>query len=69
MVWECEEYLQLTPNEKYKVRPIDPKYVAVKGSLGVDIRCCMYVQGPNMKAHDTKNRTDPTDQLMSHEHD
>lgn len=30
----------LTPNEAYSVRAIDPKYVAVKGSRGVDIKCC-----------------------------
>jgi hypothetical protein len=28
-----------TPNEKYNVKPMDPKYADVKGNLGVDIRC------------------------------
>lgn len=29
-----------TPTAKYSVSPIEPKYAAVKGSLGPDRRCC-----------------------------
>jgi hypothetical protein len=38
-VGNLEYCYQLTPTEKYKVRPIEPKYAAVKGSRGVDVRC------------------------------
>jgi len=62
-----EKYCQLTPSEKYKVRPMEPKYVAVKGSRGVEVRCCTYVHGPIKKAHDARNSKDPNDHLMSHQ--
>jgi len=53
------------PKEKYSVKPIDPKYADVKGSLGVDIRCCKYAQGPIRAAHDAKNRIEPTVQSIA----
>lgn len=62
-----EMYCQLTPSEKYKVRPMEPKYVAVKGSRGVEVRCCIYVQGPIIKAHDVKKSKEPNDHLMSYQ--
>jgi len=40
---------------------MEPKYVAVKGNRGVDVRCCIYVQGPIIKAHDAKNSKEPID--------
>ena len=42
---------------------IDPKYAAVKGSRGVDIRCWMYAVGPIMAAHEAKNKAEPRDHL------
>lgn len=42
---------------------MDPKYVAVKGKRGVDIRCCAYASGPIMAAHDARNRAEPKDHL------
>lgn len=46
---------------------MEPKYVAVKGRRGVDIRCCAYARGPIMAAHDAKNRAEPKDHLCDHE--
>ena len=39
---KIEERCLLTPIEKYRVSAIDPKYAAVKGSLGPETRCIMY---------------------------
>lgn len=48
---------------KNKVKPIEPKYAAVKGSLGPEIRCLAYVTGPIKTAHEAKKSTDPKDHL------
>jgi hypothetical protein len=53
------------PKLKYKVSPIDPKYAAVKGRRGVDIRCWKYVHGPIMAAQDARNNTEPKDHRMA----
>lgn len=46
-----------------RVRPIAPKYTAVKGSRGPEIRCFAYVNGPIRTAHEARNRTEPKDHL------
>jgi hypothetical protein len=58
----------LTPILKYSVSAIDPKYAAVKGRRGVDIKCVAYAQGPIMAAHEARNKAEPKDQLVCHEH-
>lgn len=45
---------------------MDPKYAAVNGRRGVDIRCCAYVIGPIMAAHDARNKAEPRDHLVYH---
>lgn len=45
---------------------MDPKYVAEKGRRGVEVRCWMYVHGPIMAAHDSRNNSDPRDHLVCH---
>jgi hypothetical protein len=42
---------------------MDPKYTAVKGSLGPEIRCVAYALGPMRPAHEAKKRMEPEDQL------
>ena len=59
---------RLTPRLKYRVSPIDPKYVAVKGKRGADIRCWRYVHGPIIAPQDAKNNTEPSDHLVCHMH-
>ena len=48
---------------KKSVSPIDPKYAAVKGNRGPEIRCLAYVTGPMRTAHEAKNSRDPNDHL------
>ena len=48
---------------KNKVSAMEPKYAAVKGSRGPEIRCLAYVTGPINTAHEAKNSTDPKDHL------
>lgn len=48
---------------KNKVDPIEPKYAAVKGSRGPEIRCLAYVTGPINTAQEAKNSKDPNDHL------
>ena len=55
--------LRLTPIAKYSVKAIDPRYMAVNGSRGPDVRCFAYVTGPSMTAHDAKKRREPIDHL------
>ena len=45
------------------VRTIAPKYVAVNGSRGPDIRWTAYWYGPIMNAQEDKNSKEPTDHL------
>jgi hypothetical protein len=54
---------ELTPAAKYIVITIDPKYTAVKGKRGPEIRCVAYAYGPMRAAHDARKRTEPADQL------
>ncbi len=56
--WGMNE-LQHTLRAKNNVSPMEPKYAAVKGSRGVDMRCWAYVIGPIKTAHDAKNSTEP----------
>ncbi len=42
---------------------IDPKYTAVKGSRGPDIRCAAYDLGPQRNAQEHKKSKEPTDHL------
>jgi hypothetical protein len=39
----------------------------VKGSRGVEARCCRYAQGPMMAAKDDKNRIEPSVHLHKFE--
>lgn len=48
---------------KKRVKPIEPKYAAEKGSRGPEIRCFAYVTGPMRTAHEAKNSTEPKDHL------
>lgn len=48
---------------KTRVIVMDPKYAAVKGSRGPEIRCCAYTSGPIKTAHDAKNSIEPMDHL------
>lgn len=36
-----------------------PKYAAVNGNRGPEIRCCTYWMGPSITAHETRKRADP----------
>lgn len=54
---------RLTLIAKKRVNPMDPKYAAVKGSRGAEIRWWTYVTGPMRTAHDAKNRAEPMDHL------
>jgi hypothetical protein len=56
----------LTPRLKYRVRARDPKYAAVNGRRGVDIRCFAYAMGPVMAAHEDKNKIEPKVHLVCH---
>jgi len=47
------------------VHTIVPKYAAVKGSLGADMRCRAYVIGPWRIAHEDRKSNDPTVQLIT----
>ena len=51
--------LRRTLMAKNNVNPIEPKYAAVNGSRGVEMRCWAYVTGPINTAHDAKNSTEP----------
>ena len=42
-----------------------PKYVAVKGNRGPDIRCIAYWYGPIRNAHEDRKSNDPTDHLFA----
>lgn len=53
-----------TPIEKYRVRAIEPKYAAVKGSRCCDMRCLAYGIGPLSIAHDDRKRSEPTVHLF-----
>ncbi len=44
---------------KNNVSPMEPKYAAVNGSRGVEMRCWAYVTGPIRTAQDAKNSTEP----------
>lgn len=44
---------------------MDPKYAAVKGRRGPDIKCCTYVHGPIRTAHEARKREEPNDQRMA----
>ena len=48
---------------KNSVNPIDPKYAAVNGNRGPEIRCFAYVTGPMRTAQEAKNSRDPKDHL------
>lgn len=39
----------------------------MKGSRGPEIKCFAYDHGPMRTAHDSKNRTEPTDHLQEEE--
>ena len=53
----------LTPMAKYSVNAMVPKYTAVKGRRGPEIRCWAYVIGPRRTAHDVRNSNEPMDHL------
>ncbi len=46
-----------------RVSVIDPKYAAVNGSRGPEIRCCAYCIGPIKTAQEAKNSIEPMDHL------
>ncbi len=60
---QARSKLKLTLMAKTRVIVMDPKYAAVKGSRGPEIRCCAYTSGPIKTAHDTKNSMEPKDHL------
>jgi hypothetical protein len=44
---------------------IDPKYVAVNGSRGPEIKCVAYWYGPMRKAQEEMKSNEPTDHLKT----
>lgn len=61
--WGYGYQKQLTPMAENRVIPIDPKYTAVNGSRGSEIRCLMYTTGPIMTAQEARKSTEPIDHL------
>lgn len=58
---------KLTLMAKTRVIVMDPKYAAVNGSRGPEIRCCAYTRGPIKTAQDAKNSIEPIDHLKQRE--
>lgn len=58
--WTVERSeIRRTLMAKNNVSPMEPKYAAVNGSRGVEMRCWAYVTGPIRTAQDAKNSTEP----------
>ena len=58
---------ELTLMANTSVMVMDPKYAAVKGSRGPEMRCCAYTSGPIKTAQEAKNRIEPMDHLERRE--